>query len=458
MTPRPDDQGFTLTELLVVLVIMPLIVGAIAVAVIASFRDQNGISGRLSDSTSAQITSAFYTRDVQSATLISTGPSVTSPHQCGFGTSSVNAMSLVVGLNWGSPSATGTVVSYWYSSVSGSLVRLFCTGGTTTPASTVTVAIGLAAGSGASAAISPANDSAVAQSGWAATAGTSSLPPVSAVTLAAFETSSSYNFTLTAGPRASQAEAGTGGTGVALLLLGSGSSVLGCSGGSSNLNIVGSAVINSTSNPSGSISGGAKIVATPGPIYSAEPTPATAISTSGGSSVTPTPIAGGPVQDPYLALTPPSTAGLPTYSSGTYQGPGVYTTTLTIGSNTTLATGTYIFQNGFTLSGTHSLSSAAGGVLLYVSGGQINLSGGSGINLQPLTPAPYPSASDLVIWQNSTDTSTLNLSGGSGLTAFGGLIYAPGATVGGSGGSNYSAASIIANAFQCSGGTTTTIG
>ena len=51
---------------------MPVIIGAIADVVVTSLRDQSGVSGRLSDSSSAELTSAYYIRDVQSAAFVTT--------------------------------------------------------------------------------------------------------------------------------------------------------------------------------------------------------------------------------------------------------------------------------------------------------------------------------------------------------------------------------------------------
>ncbi len=65
---RPQsDAGFTLVELLVVLVIMPIVIGAIAAAIIISEQDSGVASSRLSDSASAQTISEYYVRDVQGA-------------------------------------------------------------------------------------------------------------------------------------------------------------------------------------------------------------------------------------------------------------------------------------------------------------------------------------------------------------------------------------------------------
>ncbi len=84
-TGRRDDRGFTLVELLIVITIVPLIIGALAGGLLEVFSLQNGTANRISDSADAQVIAATFTKDVQSATTISTNPSPS--QQCGTGTS-----------------------------------------------------------------------------------------------------------------------------------------------------------------------------------------------------------------------------------------------------------------------------------------------------------------------------------------------------------------------------------
>src|SRR5580692_1723350 len=74
--PSNGDAGFTLIELVIVLTIIPIVIAGISAAIITSFKDQVGISNRLSDSFDAQLTAAYFVPDVESATSITT--SVTS--------------------------------------------------------------------------------------------------------------------------------------------------------------------------------------------------------------------------------------------------------------------------------------------------------------------------------------------------------------------------------------------
>jgi hypothetical protein len=446
-----SEAGSTFIEVLVVVLILPLIVGAIAAAVITGLKDQAGVSGRLSDSASAQVTSAFYVRDVQSAGYVTTS-SASTPPPCGSGTT------FVLGLSWGSPTAGGTVVSYWVVPTPGNpppgtndLVRRYCSGGSTTPASTVTVAHGLTTTSGIRAAISPPNNSTAAAANWASTSG------ISGITIQAQEALSSYNFDLLAVPRGSSSTVGNGGNPAPppLLLLGSAPGVLSCVGNGS-VKVIGPAYLDSTANGSGNLTGNASLNATQ--IYTADPTPSQAI--TGGGSYSPAPVNGPVIPDPYAGLTPPSTNGLPVYTDGSYHGPGVYTTTLSFSGNTSqqLATGTYILEGGISVTGQASLTSAPGGVLLYVTGGSINFSGQGNVSLQPLSPPPYPLAPNLGIWQDKSDTNPMSLSGNGSANTYGGTIYAPGAQVTGGGNAGYTAGSIIASSYSCNGNGSATIG
>lgn len=121
------DRGFTLIELMVVVTILPLIVGGIAIALLATFRIQSGVSNRLSGSQDAQAVAASFVHDVQSASIITTD--ATSSPQCGAG-----AGSQVLGLMWGvRPQTLGGVAnSTAETAVSYRLVANGTLGGTTT--------------------------------------------------------------------------------------------------------------------------------------------------------------------------------------------------------------------------------------------------------------------------------------------------------------------------------------
>ena len=99
-----SDRGFTLVEVVVVVAILPLVIGAAAAVIIYTERNSNQTSARLSDSVNAQLTAANYVRDVQGATQLTTDPTpATGPAVCG------NGSLFLLGLN-----RTGTLsVGYW---------------------------------------------------------------------------------------------------------------------------------------------------------------------------------------------------------------------------------------------------------------------------------------------------------------------------------------------------------
>lgn len=131
----PDD-GFTLVELLIVMVVVPIIIGGLAVGLLSVFSLQNSVASRLSNTEDSAVVAANYRNDIESAAVITT-ESTSSP-QCGSGDQ-------LLGLQWDLNSTTGnyeTGVSY-IETVNGStfsLVRQYCTlGNFSTPVSTATI-------------------------------------------------------------------------------------------------------------------------------------------------------------------------------------------------------------------------------------------------------------------------------------------------------------------------------
>ena len=121
------DSGFTLVELLVVMIILPMIIGALSLGIIAVFSQQAKVSGRLAGSVDLQVTNATYIRDVESAGTVTVG---STPVACG----GVTAGTQLLGLTW---SGGQTAVSYVeVAGASGGslgftaqLERLYCTNG-----------------------------------------------------------------------------------------------------------------------------------------------------------------------------------------------------------------------------------------------------------------------------------------------------------------------------------------
>ncbi len=129
------DEGFTLVELLIVIVIVPLIVGAIAFGLVAVFQLQSGVSNRLTASGDTQVFLTTYQHDVDAAQYITTNatpPTLTvfggsTPGTCGTGTP-------LLSLAWQVGAGTTYVVAYDLqpSGTTGSdnIVRALCQNGT----------------------------------------------------------------------------------------------------------------------------------------------------------------------------------------------------------------------------------------------------------------------------------------------------------------------------------------
>jgi hypothetical protein len=107
------EEGYTLIELLITVVILPLIVGALMLALVSVFSLQSGVSNRISNSSDAQTVSANFANDVQSAALLTTDSTSTNPSPCGSGSQILgllnSATSLTTALTSGV--ASGTVLS-----------------------------------------------------------------------------------------------------------------------------------------------------------------------------------------------------------------------------------------------------------------------------------------------------------------------------------------------------------
>jgi hypothetical protein len=187
-----SEDGFTLIELIIVTAVVPLIIGAISLALISVLSLQGGVANRISDSANAQVVSANYQKDVESAEMITTQPSSTP--QCGTGTQ-------VLGLEW---NLQGTVYENIVSYVkvdngsTSSLVRQSCTNGSTTPTSTSTVSSDFGQGQSQSApvVITPADINASAGAGWTSTVG------ITGVNFATTAQATGYSYQLTAVPEA----------------------------------------------------------------------------------------------------------------------------------------------------------------------------------------------------------------------------------------------------------------
>jgi hypothetical protein len=232
-----------------------------------------------------------------------------------------------------------------------------------------------------------------------------------------------------------------------------------------SLNIAGEVVLDSTS-PDASVDASLFASIGAGEFYTASTDPGNAFTGFLGSiSPSTTPVSGPVIADPYAGLTPPNRAALAQIpaSQSTYTGhgsvtfqPGYYASTLTVngslGSGTlaqvTLASGIYYLNAGANIN-LANITSAPGGVFIYIAGGSLDLFG-SATTLAPLASPPSP-ATNLVIWQAAADTNPIISALSTGTALIGGTIYAPGAIVGSAAGlsGGFSASSVVAAGIVC---------
>ena len=538
------EGGFTLVELLIVVVVLPIVVGAIALALMSVLNLQGGVSNRLSNSADAQIVSAHFVSDVQGASLITTTASPTSPVDCGTSSellgmvlgsgqtevSSVDARlgsssalsrnvcqggTLAAGIVGGQtgvtslsvsslavPIAAGDQVDHFHSNPDGSLSRQGVVASTPAHVGATSIAVNSFTSTFASAVgdavldsttpssksvlshnvpnnlqptiscgVSVSNCASAAASGWTATTGVSGATLNVGETLGAGTSADSFHYALTGVPRDWNSNSGgvaASGGHLPLLLLGdpSANPSINCSIFGS-LNIVGEAAIDSTSHSTsveavlGSI--------TAGQFYTADPnaTPSSMFSTFlGNISPDTAPVIGPVIPDPYAGLTPPNPASLTTRtgSASSYTGtgnvtfqPGYYPNTLNVNAsgggfglaNVTLASGIYYLAQGANIN-LANVTSAPGGVFIYVASGSLNMLGTS-VTLAPLASPPSP-APNLVVWQAVSDSNPIIPIFNSGSALYGGVIYAPSAVVGSAAsffGGTFAASSVVASGIQC---------
>jgi hypothetical protein len=168
------------------------------------------------------------------------------------------------------------------------------------------------------------------------------------------------------------------------------------------------------------------------------------------SNTTPLPASGPYVADPLAALGAPSTVGMPVYSDGNYHGPGRYTTKLTLPGTTslTMASGIYVLENGISVPGSASITSAPGGVLLAATGGSSSFSGTSSITLQPMSTGAY---AGVLFYQPTTNANGVSISGSHSIQSANATIYTPASALSVTGASNLKFDRIITKTFTHSG-------
>ena len=139
----------TLVELLITTLILPLVIGALAVGVIEVFKLQSGVSNRIGDTSDSQQVSAVFSNDIAGAQYITIDSSISPSTDC-VPSGSAAGYTRLLGLETNQNTTTGkfgVLTSYDRQTVTSStgttynLVRLICNGyGVTTATSTTILA------------------------------------------------------------------------------------------------------------------------------------------------------------------------------------------------------------------------------------------------------------------------------------------------------------------------------
>ncbi|HEY6428958.1 MAG TPA: hypothetical protein VIX84_17175, partial [Acidimicrobiales bacterium] len=196
-----DEAGFTLVEIVVVVLVLPIVLGGIAAALISVFTLQNQTTNRLTSSNDALFGAANFNKDAQSAAQVTTQ----STPGCGAATGQTQ----ILGLRWGANSAASggyeTVVSYVtapFSSTATQLIRQVCpSGSSTTPSSQQTVSYDYGVTTGLSpVTINPASVQTAAASAWTNTQGVTGITINITEPVSGAQAGSAYSYQLTGLP------------------------------------------------------------------------------------------------------------------------------------------------------------------------------------------------------------------------------------------------------------------
>lgn len=397
------NRGFTLVELLIVLTIMPLVVGAMGLALSSIFSLQPSVNNRLADTNDAQVVSANYEKDVQSATEFTT----TSSPQCGIGT---QILGLQLGLDQ-------SFVSYAVipSGSGNSLERFQCNVGSNTPTSTEVISFDVTALQAKPRVCHVTVTNCItANTALATTAG------VTSIALDITEPLSSFDYTVSATPAIwNSTSGGVPGGGTPLfpfIAFSTGCNVLTMSG-TGTLNVgSGSEPIATDSTCADSISLSGSAILNAGNLVTADPA-LNSYSGTGGASPTGPPetyLAAQP--DPFLSLGAPTnpsaapTSGCPSGSPivGTCA-PGTYATSpnLAGGAMVTFGSGTYVFDQPVSISSSANVT-FGGGTYWFMGGLSIdgNATGVLGSSNVTFDTGSY------IFGNSASDTCPLSTPGG----------------------------------------------
>ena len=389
-----DEAGVTLTELIVAVSILGIVGAVLAGAFIVSARTNAETKTRYDESHDAQIASAYLATDVQSSD-----------------TTNCSGGSNLVTFTY----SDGSVASYTYGS--GTVSRAFTSGGSTTTTPLVHFA-----GSSAPTVT--------------CTGGTTDKP--NKVKIGITE-ASGYSYSLAGARRIHTAAGSVSSPGAVppLLALGNGGVNIGLNGSHAPLHVGGDIIVNSNSSSAVTVNNnnvGDGFTYT-GTLYIFTGGDCTAPSCTHVTRNTRVP-------DPLAGLPAPPTSGANVY---------VHNSPFT--PSGTLAPGIYILTAGLSMSGNDAAT--GDGVMFYVTGGSVNLSGNASLSLTPPSISPYNDLGDgrgIVLWQASSNTAAMSIGGNGGAASFHGLVYAPSAAVTLNGNGNIYIASVIASSVSVSGG------
>ena len=254
------------------------------------------------------------------------------------------------------------------------------------------------------------------------------------------------SFTLTVG----QAPAWAG---KSLLVTGFGASLLTEAPGAS-IHISGGLAVNSSSSASVYLGSGASLSATAG-FTTGDGSPAAACTGCTSANTSPWPPTVGSTTDPLYWMPSPATGGLTVHSGTSLAGPGIYTQPVAVSSGTvSLATGTYIFDQGVSITGSAVVTTSPGGVLFYVAAGPVTMSSSTSVTLAPMSSGTWQG---VALYQARTDGYPMTL-GGAGTQTLQGAVYSPAAAVNLAPGGGVTVGSLVAPGVHVVSAGTVTVG
>jgi prepilin-type N-terminal cleavage/methylation domain-containing protein len=430
---RRNDAGFTLPELLISIVILGIVVAVIANAFITSSKHTAVTSQRFNESHDAQIATAYFANDVQSAAAITAST-------CGIAGGMTNLVNF-------SYDGASTIASYFHGASGGEsrVVRRFCD----------------ATGQSEDVLVHYAGGVPTVSCEGGCDPGTNPRPNKVEITIVEHNDvlgSNDYTFTLRGSRRIYAANAAPPAPGElpTLLALGGGNSL--SSTGSSCLTVNGTVIVNSSAKPAATIQKTGCYAPSSMQIFG--------VGTCSGAGCGPYTNRTTPVPDPLAGLPVPG-AGLTVYTDGDpSHGPGIYRTTpLTFPNGpTTLVPGIYVMEAGADFNNKADVQ--GNGVLLYngcaagfscANNGQISITGNveTSLHLTPTTIEPY---AGITIWQSAGNTQTVTLRG-NGNISIGGILYLPNAQLSLGGDSGVpTVGKVIAKSVDLGGNTAAIVG